>query len=479
MSTEAQRVSFSAIPTPVIREGVRVHLVGIGGSGMSGAASLLLAMGAEVSGSDSQPFPGMGSLVEQGARIHIGHAASLVDPEVELLVRSAAVPENNAEVLAARALGVRVLKYAELLGAIMAARSGVAVAGTHGKSTTTAMTAHLFRRAGLDPSFVVGARSPQLGGSSGFGQGRHFIVEACEFDRSFLQFRPESAAILNIEPDHLDCFGDLSAIVDAFGRFAAQVEPCGTLICNHEDISARRAAESTRANVETFGFDPEADWRAFDLAREQGRYSFSVSFRGRFLLSTRLAIAGKHNVGNALAAIALALRAGAEPAAAAGGVADFAGVDRRMTLRGQARGVTILDDYAHHPTEIRATLEAAQGRYTPKRTWVIFQPHQYARTCSLMEDFAGSFALADAVIVPDIYGARESDAGCCRAGSEELVSRIRQAGRAAQYAPSLRDAAGQMMDNLEEGDLVLTMGAGDVWKVADELVERICRPNGP
>jgi len=478
MSTEAQRVSPTEPTSAILREGLRVHLVGIGGSGMSGAASLLLAMGADVSGSDSQPFPGLGILVEQGARVNVGHSASLVDATTGLVVRSAAVPDDNPELVAARANGVRVLKYAELLGTMMAARSGVAIAGTHGKSTTTAMTVHLFRRAGLDPSFVVGARSPQLGGSSGFGHGQHFIVEACEFDRSFLQFRPESAAILNVETDHLDCFADLDAIVEAFGRFAAQVEPRGVLVCNYDDVSARRAAESTRADVETFGFDEEADWRAFDLGREQGRFSFSVSFRGRFLLSTRMAIPGKYNVSNALAAIALALRAGAEPAAVAAGVADFTGVDRRMTLRGQARGVTILDDYAHHPTEIRVTIEAAKGRYSPKRTWVIFQPHQYARTRSLMADFAGSFALADEVIVPDIYGARESDERSNRAGAEELVSRIRQTGRPARYASSLGDAAGQMMDNVAEGDLVLTMGAGDVWKVADELVARICRPNG-
>ncbi len=471
-------------------EGMRVHFIGIGGSGMSGAAALLLDHGARVSGSDLVPFHGMGELVEKGARVATGHREEQLDPDTDLVVISAAVPESNPELLAARASGRRIIKYAELTGALMHRHQrGVAIAGTHGKSTTTAMCAHLFRQAGLEPSFLVGARSPQLGGSSGSGTGPHFIVEACEFDRSFLQLDPEFAAILNIEPDHLDCYRDLEDIAEAFGRFGRNIDPEGLLVCNAEDRLAQEVAACTCARVETFGFGDAADWQAVELRPERGCYAFEIVFRGTHILSTRLSIPGRYNVANAVAAIALARNAGADPGAIANALSTFAGVGRRLSWCGEGQGVTIVDDYAHHPTEIRVTIEAARYRYQPKRTWVIFQPHQYARTRHLMDAFAASFGEADEVIVPDVYGAREStdttavppvgdsrpaDGTPC---SAELVSRIRRGGGRAEYMPRLGAVADHVVRNVTEGDLVLTMGAGDVWKVADELVERICEPN--
>lgn len=453
---------------------MRVHMVGIGGSGMIAAAGLLRDMGSRVSGSDQAPFEGLGALVGTGVRVSIGHSESQLEPDVEMVVASAAVPETNSELMVARRRGIPVLKYAELLGALMALREGVAVAGTHGKSTTTGLTAHIFREAGLSPTFIIGARSDQLGGSSGLGKGRHLIVESCEFNRSFLQFRPQLAAILNIEPDHLDCYRDIEEITEAFADFARQVHSRGMLVCNADDSRSMRAAQAARCVVQTFGLEREADWSVANAVCESGRFAFDVCWNGSKLLRGKLAIPGRHNVYNALAAVALAHHAGADPGRIASALSSYQGVDRRLSWKGAGSGVTVLDDYAHHPTEIRVTIDAARSCYRPNRLWVVFQPHQVSRTQHLMSEFAESFGQADEIVVPDIYCARESDAQAGRDGSQELVSRIRKAGGRASYVPSLPSAAEHVAEQLAPGDVVMTMGAGDVWKVADDLVGRIC-----
>jgi len=454
--------------------GRHVHMIGIGGCGMSGAAALLRDLGAVVSGSDLAAFDGLGPLVQSGVCVAIGHHETQLSTHVELVVVSAAVPDTNPELIAARRRGLTVMKYAQLLGDLSTIREAVAIAGTHGKSTTTGMCVHLFREAGLSPSFIIGARSAQLGGSSGVGRGPHFIVESCEFDRSFLYLRPRIAAILNVEPDHLDCYRDLDDIVDAFSRFAEKVDPSGVLLCNADDRRSVEAASAARCPVETFGFSDGADWRACNLCIDRGRYSFDVFFRRERLLSTGLSVPGRHNVANALAAIALTHHAGAEPERIAKALFTFAGVDRRLSWRAEGRGVTIVDDYAHHPTEIRVTIEAARDRYRPRRLWVVFQPHQDSRTRHFMDQFAESFGQADEVIVPEVYRARDTGDPLGQAGSAELASRICRAGGRAQYLKTLVDVVDHLMPQLAEGDLVLTMGAGDVWKVADELVERLC-----
>ncbi len=459
-------------------DGLRIHLIGIGGCGMSGAADMLIQRGAKVSGSDLAVFEAMPRLMAAGARIFIGHRVAQVDPATDLVVISAAIPVTNPERVIAEELGLPVLKYAQLLGYLMRSFDAVAVAGTHGKTTTAAMCAHVFRAAGLDPYFVVGAHCEQLGGSSGVGNGRHFVVESCEFDRSFLHFHPRSAAILNIEADHLDCFRDLEEITAAFADFARRVPAGGLVVCNGEDVRARRAATASDAAVQTFGYRPGVDWRAVGLRTDRGRFAFDAEFRGDVFLSTSLAIPGLHNVGNALAAIALGHHAGADPEAMAAAVASFRGVNRRLTFRGKGRGVTILDDYAHHPTEVRVTIEAARYRYEPRRALVVFQPHQQTRTWRLMDEFAVSFAAADEVVIPDVYGAREAGGEANGRASEELASRIVGCGGRAHYVPTLRDATDHVTQRVEEGDMVLTMGAGDVWKVADELVERFCGTDG-
>lgn len=453
---------------------LRVHMIGIGGSGMSGAAALLRSLGATVSGSDVAPFDGLGSLVSMGVRISIGHHESQLDGRTQLVVVSAAIPESNPELAAARRCNTPVMKYAQLVGALTTLRKTIAVAGTHGKSTTTGMCVHLLRAAGLDPSFIIGARSSELGGSSGVGSGPHFVVESCEFDRSFHHLRPRSAAILNIEPDHMDCYASLEEIVEAFGEFAAKVASDGLVVCNGDDPRSSEAARAGCARVETFGFSEGADWRAVDLHGDRGRFSFDVLRNGRRFLSTRLAIPGRHNVANALAATALAFDAGAPADAIAEALRSFHGVDRRLMWKGEARGITIVDDYAHHPTEIRVTITAARARYNPQRLWVVFQPHQDSRTRYFMDQFATSFGEADEVIMPDVYLARDKVDASARPGSLELASRISDGGGKARYIPALGAVVERLISEVAEGDLVLTMGAGDVWKVADELVERIC-----
>ena len=467
-SVEARRGS------PLKFDGVRTHLIGIGGSGMSGAAGLLLGLGARVAGSDAKPFEGIGALVQAGARVSVGHSADMLDPRTELVVASAAIPETNPELIEARKRNLTVVKYAEFVGMLMKALGkGVAVAGTHGKSTTTAMCVHLFREAGLDPSFLVGAKSKQLGGSSGLGKGAHFVVESCEYDRSFLHLAPESAVILNIETDHLDCYKDINDIRDAFGAFARNVPAEGLLVCNGDDPRAAEAARFGFAKVETFGFSHGNTWQATNLCSNRGCFSFDVKAFGKMLFSTRTSVPGRHNVANALAAIALAHHAGAAPDSLARALPGFSGIDRRLSWCGEGRGVTVIDDYAHHPTEIKVSIAAARSQYEPRRTWVVFQPHQHSRTRLLMDEFATSFADADEVIVPDVFDARGARGEGEINGSAELVNQIRRRGGRVRHLPNLADVTDHLTKHVAAGDLVLTMGAGDIWKVADELVERI------
>jgi len=465
----------SVVFLPDLRD-LRVHMVGIGGSGMSGAAAILKDFGAKVSGSDLTPFDGMGELVAAGVRVAVGHSGSQVDDEVKLVVASAAIPETNPEMRAARSRALPVLKYAELLGGLMGLREGVAIAGTHGKSTTSGMTAYLFQRAGLSPAYAIGARSTQLGGNSAIGTGPHFIVESCEFDRSFLRLYPKLAAILNVEPDHLDCYRDLDEIVGAFAEFASNVESGGVLVCNGEDKCAVAAAESCHARVETFAVDSDADWQAANLKSDRGCFSFDVMYRGQVFCATRLSLPGRYMVSNALAAIALAHHAGADAEQLAKALPDFTGMDRRLTCRGTWDGVTVVDDYAHHPTEIRVTLDAARELYRPRRHWVIFQPHQTARTMHFMSQFAESFGDVHEVIVTDVYGAREEQSGQ-ESASKQLVDKMVAAGKPGRYIPDMNDVASVVASKLEPGDLVMTVGAGDVWKIADELVARLLKSN--
>jgi UDP-N-acetylmuramate--alanine ligase len=349
----------------------------------------------------------------------------------------------------------------------------VAIAGTHGKSTTTAMTASVLAKAGLAPSFIVGARVPQLGGSSGIGTGQHFVVEACEYSRNFLHLAPRFAAVLNIEPDHLDYYDTMEALTAAFAQFARQVAGDGVLVVCEDDAPGRTIAREATACVESFGLASKADWRAEALTESRGLGRFELWHGSRRLGDVGMSIPGRHNVTNALAAAALAHHCGCGSEAICQALGEYQGADRRLSLRGQHNGVTVLDDYAHHPTEIAVTVRAARAYYQPRRLWVIFQPHQHSRTRFLLSDFARSFGQADAIVVPNIYFVRDSEAERGRVCADDLVERIRQNGGDAVHLPTFERIVDHLMASIAPGDVVLTMGAGDVWKVADELLGRL------
>jgi UDP-N-acetylmuramate--alanine ligase len=452
----------------------RIHLVGVGGCGMSGLAGVLLRCGAIVSGSDVTPFRAAGRLQELGATITFGQAPINVPSDCNLVVYSAAIREDNPELLEARRRGIPRIKYAEMLGQVMRLRTGLAICGTHGKSTTTAMLAYILRQARLDPTFVVGAEVRQLESSSGVGDGPHFVVEACEYDRSFLHLLPKYAAILNIEEDHLDCFDGIDAITEAFRAFAALVPPDGVIIANGEDRQVGKAITTARAAVQTFGLGPAACWRAVRIEHVQGCYRFDILHGGEpFLRASLEQLPGRHQVANALAASALAHHAGVPPESIAASLRQFSGAERRLSERGEIRGILLLDDYGHHPTEIQVTLRAIREHYPRRRLWVVFQPHQHSRTRFLLNDFARSFGQADFLLVPDIFFVRDSAAECDAICSANLVDRVRANGGHALYLPGNDQIVEHIVTHARPGDAVLTIGAGDVWKIADELVRRL------
>jgi UDP-N-acetylmuramate--alanine ligase len=471
-------IQTSSLPRGGIFLGRRIHLIGIGGSGMRAMAKMLLERGATVTGSDMSAGLAVQSLTAAGAKIRTGrHSAENIPDDCELVVHTAAVKDDNLELAAARARGIEIAKYSRLLGWLMDHADGIAVSGTHGKSTTSAMVAYVLRAAGTDPSFVIGAVVPQLGGPSGAGSGRHFVAEACEFDRSFLNLRPAAAVILNIEEDHLDYYRDLTEIVGAFADFARNVRPDGLLVINGECPQAPKAALAARCRVETFGLADHCDWRAAIHATQAGRHDISVLYHGREFCRFTTPLPGRHNVYNCLAAAALLHHAGVQAGRIAGLLPQFRGAERRMTLKGAIGGVTVLDDYAHHPTEIAATLKAIREHYAPRRLFCVFQPHQHSRTRFLLKDFARSFTCADLVVVPDIYFVRDDpgEKDCIR--SEDLVSQIElnQGPGSALYLRDFPAIVSHLTGTLTKDDAVVTMGAGDIWEVADEIVRWLGR----
>jgi UDP-N-acetylmuramate--alanine ligase len=450
--------------------GKRVHFIGIGGCGMSGLARMLLDAGATVSGSEPHPNPLTFQLVQGGAKITRDQMGELLDSRIDLVVRSAAVHDDNREFLASRKLNLKSIKYAQLLGEVMSERFGVAIAGTHGKSTTTAMVSHAMLSCGADPSFVVGGTVPQLGGGSHSGTGPAFIAEACEFDRSFHHLRPRVAVITNIEEDHLDCYKNIEEIVESFRHFAKLVPADGLIISNGQDEHAREALEGIETPIELVG-DPEG-WEVWPAGMHGGCHVGNVRFKGRPICTLRLSIPGEHNLMNATMAIAACRACGLDPVAAADAIGTFTGVDRRMMEVGQCNGAIVVDDYGHHPTEIRATLKALRERYEPKRLICVFQPHQHSRTRFLLEDFASSFGEADETIVPDIYFVRDSEAERQLVSSVDLVDRIIGSGNRARHIPHFEDIVRQLKQEARAGDLIVTMGAGNVWEIGRDLVER-------
>ena len=450
--------------------GRKVHLIGAGGSGMRALARMLIARGADVSGSDSTASGALDKLVAAGAAMAVGQRAENLPEGCDLVVHSAAIHEANPELVAAREKGLEILKYSQMLGRLMSDREGIAVAGTHGKSTTTAMVAYAITAAGKNPSFIVGATVQQLGGPSGVGTGRHFVAEACEFDRSFLNLSPTFATVLNIEEDHLDCYEDLAAIVEAFRAFAAKISAHGVLVANGEDRNVSAAVRGASCELETFGLGEKCLWQGRNLTADRGRFRFDVFLGPKRFCRLSLQIPGVHNVYNALAAVALLHHAGLDGGQIASAIDGFEGIHRRMMIKAQLGGVTVVDDYAHHPTEVQVTLRAIRDFFAPERIWCVFQPHQHSRTRFLLKDFARSFGSAEKVLMPDIYFVRDSEREKEYISAADLVAQIRLNGGDATYLESFEAIIEHLKKSLAPGDLVVTMGAGNVWEVADEIV---------
>ena len=460
--------------------GKRFHFIGAGGIGMSGLARLLVKNQAIVTGSDRMRSSVTDSLCRIGANIKLGHSPNNLGPETDAVVISAAIKDDNPELRLARNQGCKIYKYAQMLGELMNRYDGIAVAGTHGKSTTSGWLTYLLKQAGIGVNFIVGAHICQLGSSSGVGDSEYFVAEACEYDRSFLNLEPKIACILNIEQDHLDYYKDENEIVEAFAQFALGAKSGGVLIANGQDrnltkilIDHRSPGNENLVRCETFGLDKNCSFYADNVRLSHGLYDFDLYHNGELLGETKISLPGRHNILNALAVVAMAVNLGLPCQQILELLPSFTGMDRRLMLKGLVGQITVLDDYAHHPTEIRATLGAIRQRYQPKRIWCIFQPHQYSRTRFLLDDFAESFKLADVIIVPEIYFVRDSESAKKEINSQILVERIQANGTDAVFIDSFEAICDYLQENVTAGDLVVTMGAGDIWKVADEYLQQL------
>ena len=454
--------------TPLELAGKRLHFVGIGGCGMSGLARMARHRGAVCTGSDQAATPTVAALRDEGIAITDHQSTDTLPDDCDWLVISAAIKPDHPERVEAERRGLRVFKYAELLGQLMIGRNGVAIAGTHGKSTTTSILAHVLIQAGLDPSFILGANCAQIGGGSRTGGSDTLLAEACEYDRSFHNFHPTHGVILNVEADHLDLYSGIEEIVESFAGFARRVPPEGSLLIQHESPHRLAIAAGLDCAVETIGFAPQADW----VVRMRNA-ECEVRREEQIVAHWKSPLPGEHMAYNAAVAAVTAHRLGAAWGDIAQAVEGFQGLDRRMQVLGTRdpepgaqHPITVIDDYGHHPTEIDTTLRALRRHYDPARLICVFQPHQHSRTRFLMEQFATSFSEADIVIVPHIYFVRDSEQERQAVTAGDLVDRLREQGVVASHLYPFEAIVEHLQVIARPGDLIVTMGAGDVWKIA-------------
>jgi UDP-N-acetylmuramate--alanine ligase len=448
-----------------------LHFVGIGGIGMSGIAEVLLELGFEISGSDLRLTPITRHLAERGATIYEGHAAPNV-AGAKAVVISSAVSPDNPEVQEARRLQIPVIPRGELLAELMRLKQGIAVAGSHGKTTTTSMLAAILGYAGQDPTVVVGGRLKAIGGSNAkLGQSDFLVVESDESDGSFLKLSPIYAIVTNIDREHLDHYSSIEEIRAAFTEFVNKVPFYGAAVLCLDDENIQRILPDVKRRTITYGTRAQADVQVIECASSHLSSTFRLVARGEDLGTFELHVPGVHNILDATAAITLAMELGVTPDAARQALADFSAPERRFQIRGEERGITVVDDYGHHPTEIRATLAAArQCNY--KRIHTIFQPHRYTRTLHLMDDFARCFYHADSVFVLDVYAASEKPIE--GATGEAVAERIRTFGhRGVHYVGTLDKAIDAVLEVAEEGDVIIAQGAGTVSQACDRILERL------
>lgn len=446
-----------------------IHFIGIGGISMSGLAEILLQAGFTVTGSDAHESELTDRLEKKGARIFYGQRAENISDEMEVVVYTAAIHSDNPEYAEVVRRKIPMLSRAELLGQLMRNYGqAVAISGTHGKTTTTSMLTEILLAADTDPTISVGGILHSIGGNIRVGSRDVFVTEACEYTNSFLSFFPTLEVILNIEEDHLDFFKDLEDIRHSFRLFAEKLDANGLLVINRDISDYQEICEGLPCKIVTVGHSADSDYSAADISYDAfARAHFTLLEKGKNAGTIRLGVPGEHNVYNALAAIAAAKEMGISDEAIAAGLAAFSGTDRRFEKKGEIAGVTVIDDYAHHPQEIAATLAAAKN-YPHKKLWCVFQPHTYTRTKAFLDEFAEALAVADEVILADIYAARETDTLGVHSGM--IAEKIEKLGTPAQYFHTFDEIETFILSNCSTGDLLITMGAGDIVKVGERLL---------
>ena len=450
---------------------IHIHFMGIGGISMSGLAEILFEEGFTISGSDAKESDLTKHLVQKGIPVFYGQTAENITDDIDLVVYTAAIREDNPEWQAAKEKNLLMLTRAELLGQIMDNyKESIAVSGTHGKTTTTSMISHILLAADTDPTITVGGILNALGGNLRVGNSETFLTEACEYTNSFLNFRPKYSIILNIEAEHLDFFKDISDIRHSFRLFAENTKPDGSLIINGAIDNISEIIGNLPCKVSTFGLDNNCDCYATDITYDsKGCAVFNAHYQNKELGQIHLGVPGAHNVTNALSAIACCIEASIAFDQICLGLESFSGVNRRFQYKGTKNGVTIIDDYAHHPTEIRATLNAANN-YPHKRLVLVFQPHTYSRTKAFLDDFADVLSLADVVVLADIYAAREKNT--IGISSLDILDKLKNLDTECYYFPSFGEIEEFLSKKCMNGDLLITMGAGNVVEIGEALLDK-------
>ena len=447
-----------------LKKGSKGHLIGIGGVSMSPLAEVLHDAGLEITGSDIAESERTSNLRGKGIEIFIGHDASNITPDTQFVVRTAAAHDDNPEVIRAHEMGIPVFERTQAWGAIMKGyKNALCISGTHGKTTTTSMCTHILMAAEKDPTVMIGGTLPLLKAGHRVGTGDTIVMESCEYYNSFLSFYPTVAVILNIEEDHLDFFSGIEDIKKSFREFASHVPEDGYVVVNHDDENTMDAVKGLERNIVTFGLTSKADVYAKNVIRIGSLTKFDIMYKGKLFDTVNIHVPGVHNLKNALAAAAACICLGIKPTAIKYGLAGFSGAGRRFEFKGKFNGADVYDDYAHHPTEIAATLDAAR-QMGYDRVICVYQPHTYSRTKGLFDEFAAALGKADLPILCDIYAARETDT---LGVSSELLAK---ATRGAVYMESFDRIADYLREHARAGDLILTMGAGDIAKLAGLLL---------
>lgn len=450
---------------PYIENKKRIHLVGIGGVSMSALAELLISKGIKITGSDRNKTPVTQKLEDLGAKITYAHLPENVE-QTDLIIRTAAVHNENPEIIRAMKLGLPVIERAQAWGSLMLDYHNViCLSGTHGKTTSTSMMSLITMEAGKDPTIMVGGNLPAIGGNLRIGDGDIFVAESCEYCNSFLSFHPTVAVVLNVDSDHLDFFKDINDIIASFHKFCELTPKDGLIVVNGDEPNALKAVSGIDRRTITFGSTPSSDVYPEDVTIDNGYYNFVVMYKNKKYGTIHLSVPGYHNMMNALACCAVSIFLGIENTAVKNGLQNFTGSGRRFQLTGKFRGATVVDDYAHHPSEMKATLKAA-AQMNYNRIICVFQPHTYSRTKALLDEFVEALKLCDEAILLDIYAARETNT--YGVSSKDIADRLEHA----KYCDSFACAISYLNDIVQDGDLILTMGAGDVYKIGEIITEK-------